>query len=57
VVSTVAQIRLPNLDKSRSRRPESVQPSRRSLRIPGSYRLRSGPRAHAGWDVPPLDQR
>ncbi len=27
---------LTNLDKSRSRRPDSVQPSQRSCRIPGS---------------------
>jgi hypothetical protein len=48
---------LTNLDKSRSRRPDSVQPSRRSCRIPGRYRLRCCPRKHAGWSVLPLDQR
>src|SRR5258708_8153254 len=48
---------LTNLDKSRSRRPDSVQPSRRSCRIPGRYRLRCCPREHAGWSVPPQDQR
>jgi len=31
---------LTNLDSSRSRRPESVQHSRRSFRIPGSYRFK-----------------
>ena len=48
---------LTNLDKSRSRRPDSVQPSWRSCRIPGRYRLRCCPREHAGWSVLPLDQR
>ncbi len=40
-----------------SRRPDSVRLSQRSSRIPGSYRIRSCPREHAGWSVPPLDQR
>jgi len=56
VVSTVStfvgQTRTPC-----SRRPDSVRLSQRSSRIPGSYRIRSCPREHAGWSVPPLDQQ
>jgi hypothetical protein len=51
------QICRTNLDSSRSRRPESVQRSQRSFRIPGCYRLRSCPSERAGWSVPLLDQR
>jgi hypothetical protein len=57
VVSTVVQIRLPNLDNSCSRRPESVQHSRCSFHIPGRYRLRCCPREDADWNVLSLDQR
>jgi hypothetical protein len=57
VVSTVVQIRLPNLDNSRSRRPESVQHSRCSFHIPGRYRLKCCPREDADWNALSLDQR
>lgn len=38
--------------------PLSNRPARlRSCRIPVCYSLRSCPREHAGWNVPPLDQQ
>jgi hypothetical protein len=51
------QICLTNHDNSVLAAPPSVQHSWRSSRIPGSYRIRSSPREHAGWSVPSLDQQ
>ena len=53
MVSTVAQHR-----RTTAFSPPWISPAcQRSFRIPAGYLTRSCPRAHAGWNVPLLDQR